>query len=240
MSASALVLALGLSAGDPATPESFDALWPQRDQPEAAETLARAAALFAASADYDELWRAASWYVWVASDDQKGSNLRAAALSGRVAGERALQIDPSGVEALYWTALSVGLYASMSGPFEALAAGIDKHFRDPLLTVSQADPGHENPRLEYVGADIALGALFQHLPWPGQDRTRARALLERAVRARPENLRAHYMLADFLRDVDRDAARRELELVRDGDAAYDPPDARRQKRKAVALLERLR
>jgi hypothetical protein len=233
-------LTMGSMGAAPADWAAFDDLWPRRDDPAVAAKLQSQATEFAASSSYEELWRAASWYVWLATDDRPGVDLRGAAVAGRRAGELALAQQPQGIEALYWTALSVGLYASVVKPLEALSLGLSAHFRDPLLSVGLADPNLENRRVESVGAEVALAAYFEHLPWPAQDRRRAHELLSRALRSHPENLRARYLLAELLVDEDPAGAVRELEAVCVGDEAYDPPDARRQKRKACALLGRLR
>ncbi len=235
-----LLSSLASLGAAPAALRQFDDLWARRDEGEAAATLERQAQLFATSTDYEELWRAASWYVWAACDERPGIDRRVVALAGIRAGERSLEQNPQGIEGKYWTALSVGLYVSTSNLLEALTIDLGARFREPLEEVIRANSSHENSRVECVGAEIALGAMYEHLPWPIPDRDRARELLERAVRARPENLRAHYMLGEFLRDEDPAAARRELEGVLGGDEGYDPPDARLQKRKAAALLKRLR
>jgi hypothetical protein len=220
--------------------QEFDQLWTLRDDDAVAARLETRAQEFAASSDYEKLWRAASWYVWVATGDLPATARRAASLAGQAAGDRARQANPDGVEGKYWTALSVGLYASFVSQFEALGLGLDDRFRAPLQQAMESDPESQNPHLEWVGPVVALGAFYQHLPWPARNRSRARQLFERAVRSRPENLRAHFLLADLLKDEDLAAARRELQSVVDGDESYDPADAHRQKRRAAALLEQLR
>jgi hypothetical protein len=234
----ALLLAATLG-GEEASRQAFDDLWPRRDEPSAAAALEAYATAFTAGSDYGELWRAAGWYVWLATGDVSGSAVKRYALQGLRAGEKALALEPAGVEAKYWTALSLGLYASAIAPLDALALNLGRGFRDPLVAVMRADPTCTNASVEYVGAELALGAMFQHLPWPARDVGRARTLFEAALEAHPENLRARFLLADLTKDENPDEARRQLERVVAGDEAYDPPDARRIKHRALALLEGL-
>jgi hypothetical protein len=219
--------------------KAFDRLWPRRDNPKTAIELQTYATAFAESSDYGELWRTARWYVWLATGDVPSSAVKDDAMAGSKAGEKALLIKPAGVEAQYWTALSFGLYLSAIPPLEAMGSDLNKGFRDPLIAVMKADPGWKNASLDHVGPELALGALYQHLPWPEKDRGKAKTLFEAAVAAHPENLRAHYLLADLIKDDDPKAAREQLAIVINGDKRYDPPDARRTKRQAAALLAKL-
>lgn len=218
----------------------FDGLWPHRDDPKAAQQISELSKGFEATGDYARLWRAARWEAWLAGGTS-GKEKQVFARAGWTLGERAQQADPAGLEGRYWTAINVGFWGASVGMLTAFAAGVEWRFRDPLLALTRADPDCQNQNLDLVGPESSLGHFFYKLPWPKQDKEKARDFLRRALSVHPEILRSHYLMADVLKDDDKVAARRELGVVLSGDEnAFDPPDARRTKALARALLDRLK
>jgi len=215
---------------------AFDEGWPRRDQPETSATLQALTDAFAASSTYEKLWRASSFYAWLGAGEVGNEEKKRLAKTGWELGERAGKLDSKGIEARYWTAINVGLYATTIPVFEALTLGIERRFRDPLIAVAKAN-APRSASVEYIGPEMALGSYFYKMPWPKQDKGKSREWFERALKARPDNLRAHYLHAETLGlDGNKADARKELALVIDGSEAYDPPDARRFKRQAQLLL----
>jgi hypothetical protein len=220
---------------------TLDEAWPRRDQPQEAAALQTLADSFATSQDYDKLWRASRWYAWLAG--AKITNEEKAKLSktGQDLGERAEKLNPKGIEALYWTSINTGFYASAIPVFQAMTLGIERKFRDPLLQVVKGNPDHSNFAVEYVGPEMALGSYFYKMPWPKQDKGKSKEWFARALAGRPDDLRAHYLYAETLALDGKNAeARKELEVVIAGSESYDPPDARRFKQYARELLSTLK
>jgi hypothetical protein len=217
----------------------LDALWSQRDDPQIEPQIAAMMKQFAESPDYDKLWRAARWYFWLADGAKDDASKKSLGRTGWDIGEKAKKVDPKGLEAKYWTSADIGAYSEAVGIFNALTEGLEAKFRDPLEQCVKADPDHLNANINYVGPQTALGRYYFRLPWPKRNMGKSKQLLQLAVKVRPENLRAHYFLAETLWDDGKKAeAKAELVLIRDGSEAYDPPEARRVKQMAKVLAEK--
>jgi len=119
-----------------------------------------------------------------------------AALAARAAG--IAQQYPSRPEAAIWFGILVSEQASMASengsPFKAL--GLAKRARDILEQAEKADPVALD-----AGAPTSLGVLYYRVPsFPIAfgDKSKARQLLEEAVRNAPNGLDANYFYGDFL------------------------------------------
>jgi hypothetical protein len=231
-------LAALLVSADPAIAH-YDELWKHRDEGGIPAQIAGLSAEFAASNDYEKLWRATRWYHWVADDAPNDDERKRLGKAGWDLGEKAKQLNPAGIEAKYWTSVDIGAYSEAVGVITALSQGLEGKFRDPILEVIAADPGMQNPNLDYCGPEMAMGRYYFKLPWPKHSDSKSKEWLNKAIKAHPENLLAHYYLADTLKDHDKDAARKELGIVIAGSESFDPPLARRVKRWAMRLLTRM-
>ena len=101
-------------------------------------------------------------------------------------------------EAAIWLGIIVSEQASMASengsPFKALSFA--KHARDILEPIAKADPAVLD-----AGAPTSLGVLYYRVPgFPlgFGDKTKARQLLQEAVRYAPNGLDANYFYGDFL------------------------------------------
>ncbi len=214
----------------------FDDLWAKRDDAQVEPQLAAMAKQFAESQDYQKLWRASRWYFWQADGANDDAGKKTLGKAGWDVGEKAKKIDSKGLEAKYWTSANIGSYSEAVGIFNALTEGLEGKFRDPLEQCVKADPNHLNANINYVGPQTALGRYYFRLPWPKRNLGKSKQLLQLSIKVRPENLRAHYFLAETLWDDGKKSeAKAELVLIRDASEAYDPPEARRVKHMAAAL-----
>jgi hypothetical protein len=226
-------------AGVSADVAQFDELWSKRDDPQVATQIAATMKQFAESQSYDKLWRVARWYFWEADGAKDEATKKSLGKTGWDVGEKAKKLDPKGLEAKYWTSADIGAYSEAVGIFNALTEGLEAKFRDPLEQCVKADPNHLNAYINYVGPQTALGRYYFRLPWPKRNLGKSKQLLQLSVKVRPENLRAHYFLAETLWDDGKKAdAKSELALIRDASESYDPPEARRVKRMAATLAEK--
>jgi tetratricopeptide (TPR) repeat protein len=114
---------------------------------------------------------------------------RASALSSQYQGRPEAQI---------WYGIILSEQASMAGengsPFKAL--GFAKHAREILEPIADS-----NPAVLDAGAPTSLGVLYYRVPgFPigFGDKTKARHLLEEAVKYAPDGLDANYFYGDFL------------------------------------------
>lgn len=215
----------------------FDDLWAKRDDPAAATDLANMVRDFKATADYDKLWRSARWYFWMSDGENVDDNQKKVyGKTGWDIGDLAKKARPDGLEGKYWTSVCIGSYSEAVGVMKALTQGLEGKFRDPLLEVVKADPTYQNANINFVGPEVAIGRYYDKLPWPKHSTDKAKDWLNRAIKAHPEDLRAHLFLAAAIKGDDKVAAKKELNFVLSGDESYDPPEARRVKHFAKALL----
>ena len=216
-----------------------DELWIKRDDPQVAAQISATMKQFGDSQDYDKLWRAARWYFWEADGAKDDAGKKALAKQGWDVGEKAKKIDSKGLEAKYWTSVNIGTYSEAVGIFNALTEGLEAKFRDPLEQCVKADPNHLNSNINYVGPQTTLGRYYFRLPWPKRNLGKSKQLLQLSVKVRPENLRAHYFLAETLWDDGKKAdAKAELALIQSASDGYDPPEAKRVKAMAATLAEK--
>jgi tetratricopeptide (TPR) repeat protein len=101
-------------------------------------------------------------------------------------------------EAQIWLGIIISEQASMASengsPFKAL--GFAKHAREILEAIEKRDPFALD-----AGAPTSLGVLYYRVPaWPVGfgDKTKARQLLEEAIKNAPKGLDANYFYGDFL------------------------------------------
>ncbi len=213
----------------------WNELWRRRDEPGVLAELKAMAKAFEATQDYEKLWRVVHLDFWLADGAKDDDAKEALGKHGWDVGKKALAIKPKGLAALYWTSVCIGKYSQAVGILNALMKGLEGKFRDPLLEVKQADPRHLDRDVDYVGPELTLGRYWYSLPWPKRSLGKSKAELEEAIQARPENLRAHFYLAQTLsKDGDDAGAKAQLKIVASGAAEYDPPEARRIKRRAAA------
>lgn len=109
-----------------------------------------------------------------------------------------VQQYPDRPEAAIWQAILISEQASMASengsPFKAL--GFAKHAREILEPIAK-----QYPAVLDAGAPTSLGVLYYRVPgFPigFGDKTKARELLEEAVKYAPSGLDANYFYGDFL------------------------------------------
>lgn len=109
-----------------------------------------------------------------------------------------VQQYPGRPEPLIWQAILISEQASMASengsPFKAL--GFAKHAREILEPIAK-----QYPAVLDAGAPTSLGVLYYRVPgFPIAfgDKTKARELLEEAVKYAPDGLDANYFYGDFL------------------------------------------
>ncbi|HVZ85583.1 MAG TPA: hypothetical protein VHG72_01325 [Polyangia bacterium] len=218
----------------------LDTLHLHRDDPAALEEARRLAetAVAIAPNDYGALWRAAR-VTFSESDAPHRSNDERSRLGKQAydLAERAIAINPNGVEAQYWAALSIGSYAEGMGILRALANGIEGKFKRPLERATALDV-----RYDHGGVPVVWAAYYLELPWPKRDRGKAAAQCALALSINPANLRARLYQARIAADEDHVPEARALlaAIAAAPVAGYDPPDERRVKKEAAELAAKLR
>jgi Tetratricopeptide repeat len=218
----------------------LDWLYERRDE---ASTFAEAhrlaaAAVAAAPASYEALWRAAR--ETFSESDQPNRSADEKSGLGQAAydlAQRAIAANPNGVAGYYWATLGIGRQAESMGVIRALANGIEGKFLRPLERATALDVRYDHGNIPVVWA-----AYYMELPWPKRDRAKAAAKLRQALAINPANLRARLYQARLALDDDRPAeARALLDTIAAAPVGrYDAPEERAVKKDAVALAATLR
>lgn len=126
-------------------------------------------------------WRMAK--AWFHLYDELPQALRsdrtAAAERSEAHGERAVELDPDGIESRYWYSQGLLAVADMKGPFAALRRIRRVQGRlEPLL--------HEAPGIDDAGPDRFFAILNLEAPWPIGNNEKARLHAERAFELAPD------------------------------------------------------
>jgi hypothetical protein len=221
-------LAPAIALADAAeTARRLDELYELRYQPERLKELEALTtqALKTYASDAGILWRAARLKHWQCDGIANATMKKALGKAAWDFGEQAVKLAPKAVESHYYAALGLGCYAEAVGIFNALTQGLEGKFNERLDAALKM-----NPSYHHGGPMIAKGRYYSELPWPKRDLRRSAEMLEKAVKAHPESLRAYFYLAETqLNDGAPQKAKQTLERVFQGDESYDVAEARRIK-----------
>ena len=158
--------------------------------------------------EYQLLWRAARVYYHV-GDDAEASQKRAYFERGIAVGQRAVALQPTGVEGHFWLGANYGGLSEVQGIVQAFQ--MIKHVRAEMETALRLQVGYEDG-----GAYLALGQLDRQLPRLfGGSVQRAIAYLEQGLRVAPQNTAMRLGLAEAYVDAGRrdDGHRQLLEIL---------------------------
>lgn len=193
-------------------------------------------ALTDAPQSYPLLWRKARSSFWKADGTNDARETVGTAQEGIAAVDRALCTNQHGIEAHYYGALNMAMYARAVGVMRALGERLLPKFLSHLDFVLAHDES-----FYFYGPRITKARYHFALPWPKRDLAQSRKELERVIELCPGSLRAYLYLADtYLAEKNKAQAVRVLSTAIAGDPSYDPPEARRITQQAKALLATLR
>ncbi len=214
-----------------------DALWPDRDGAGKMEQMKQKLeeAQKRAPGDYGVLWRLSRWYYW-AADDLKLSQDEKSRLGklGWDIGDKAVEVNPKGVEGWFYATAGVGNYSLAMGVVTALLKGMEGKFVDRLKRAEQLDAGFDNGAI-----DLTWGRYYFELPWPKYDGEKSEQWLLKAMARNPKNVRGRVYLAElYLKEDHPKHARSQLEkALAVVPGTYDAPEERRYQARARELLD---
>ena len=239
--AAVVLLAALVSGGARAEPrllQTLDSLHLRRDDPSAQQAF-RAALAGAAPAereDFEVLWRAARFEVWLGDVATEPERKRAQGTAAAELARRALALQPRRVEGHYYAALGIGLYCQGTGVIKILREGKDKAFTEELDKALAADPFFDRG-----GPLLAKGRYHFELPWPMRDLKKSIEHYRRILARFPYRPRARLFLAEsLLKDGRAREAAAELGRLLEDDHGQDPPESRRVQWLARELDARIR
>jgi hypothetical protein len=158
--------------------------------------------------EYQLLWRAARVYYHVGDDAETGEKGHYFE-RGIAAGQRAVALQPTGVEGHFWLGANYGGLSEVQGMIRAFQ--MIKHVRAEMETALRLQASYEDG-----GAYLALGELDRQLPRLfGGSVKRAIAYLEQGLRVAPQNMAMRLALAEAYLDAGRrdDGHRLLLEIL---------------------------
>ncbi len=170
-------------------------LWNERDRDGMTEKLiAEGGKLLEKSPqDYEVRWQLARAEWWLADRSKDSEGKRIHGQRGYEHGEKAVAINPDGVEGYTWYAAALGEYGLGISIIKALFQGLDGKFRKQCQQAIEIDAGYDG------GAPLrAMGRLYAKLPFPKQDLRRSRELLEEASKLAPERFLTRIYLAETM------------------------------------------
>ncbi|MFN0122856.1 MAG: TRAP transporter TatT component family protein [Blastocatellia bacterium] len=164
-------------------------------------------ALAADAGNYQLLWRRARSAYYVGDEAPAGEKL--GYFEGGVqAAQKAIQLNPNGVEGHFWLGVCYGGIAEVRSALRALS--IVKKIRAEMETVLRLHDHYEDG-----SAYLALGQMDTELPRLfGGSTTRAISYLEKGLAVAPKNTGIRLALAEAYRDAGRrEDARRQLDEI---------------------------
>jgi tetratricopeptide (TPR) repeat protein len=181
----------------------------------------------AAAADpdsYEANWKLARsdrWYAEQAKRDGLENYKDICAQYGKEGmkyGEKAIQLNPGGVEGHYYYGLSVGIYSDGVSILTALKEGLKGK------TQSSFEKAYELDKTFNTGGPmLALGRFWFVLPWPMNDKKKSLMYLREAYKQFPDNIEGMLYLGEVLLDAGKDSERPEAEALLQKVAASDNP-----------------
>ena len=165
------------------------------------------------------VWLAQALY-WLGSVHIEDREARIAAFEeGEQVGDRALQLEPSHIGAMHWTASNIGRRAEERGKFATVRA-----LR--RIKVLQRKTLEADETFFYGGPHLFWALYYVKAPWPMENFDRACEHFERALEIESRYLRTYELYVEYyLLEKDRDRARNMLEKVRRTPASILPEAA---------------
>lgn len=181
-----------------------------------------AKALEADPARYEAAWKAARSYRYYADESKKKNVANWKAICkeygklGMKYGEKAIAINPNGVEGNVWYGSSVGSYSDAVSVLTALKEGLkDK-------TQSSFEKAYKIDKMYNDGAPMkALGRFWYVLPWPLQDKKLSLQYLREFQKAFPNDVEGQVYLGETLiKTGDKNEAKAVLQKAASSSDSY--------------------
>lgn len=236
------IMALPLAALDTAAlMNKGDQLWGCRADPDKAKASIDAyqEVLSINPDSYEACWKIARAYFYLGDRLPETKELRGRhkelGENGMLYAERALQLNPEGIEGNYYYALSLAQYSIGISIVKALIKGLasdyERHLGKALVINKEYDSG---------GPLRAMGRYWYRLPWPKRNLEKSIDYLEESIEVEPLSIRGYvYVAESYLKDGDKDRAKKALQKAISIEA--DPGlevDAKRWKGRADELLRK--
>lgn len=171
---------------------------------------------------YEANWKLARSYRWYGEQakrdglDNRKEICAEYGKTGMKYGEKAVQLNPEGVEGHYYYGLSVGIYSDGVSIFTALKEGLKGKTQESFEKAYETDKTFNNG-----GPMMALGRFWFVLPWPMNDKKKSLGYLREAHETFPDNIEGMLYLGEVLLDAGGKSERPEAEALLRKVAASD-------------------
>ncbi len=158
-----------------------------------------AKALEAAPNSYEAAWKASRSYRWYADESKKKNAANWKAIckeygkTGMKFGEKAMAINPNGIEGNFWYGCSVGSYSDGVSVLTALKEGLKDKTQSSFEKSYKIDKNYQDG-----GPIKALGRFWFVLPWPLQDKKLSMQYLREYQKAFPNDIEGQVYLGELL------------------------------------------
>ena len=237
----AAILTSPLSAQDSALLlREGDLLWAERADADKAQASIDAymKVLAVDPDDYEACWKIARSYFYLGDRLPETKDLKdrhkELGEKGMSYAERALKVNPEGIEGNYYYALSLAQYSIGISIVKALLKGLgpdyERHLKKALAI---------NKEYDYAGPLRAMGRYWYRRPWPKRDLKKSIYYLEESIERAPMCIRGYvYVAESYLKDGKKDHAKAALQKALKIEANPGPEvDARRWKGRAEEMLK---
>lgn len=107
--------------------------------------------------------------------------------------DKAVKLNPDGVEGQYYNALSISMYSLGKSIMSALLEGLSGKLEDALNAAMKV-----NRTFDYGACLRIYGRYYFVLPWPKRDLDKSEEYLKETVQAAPNSMRGHLFFGDTL------------------------------------------
>ena len=138
-------------------------------------------------------------------------------------GEKAIALNPEGVEGHFWYGTCVGSYSDGVSVLTALKEGLKNKTQSSFETAYRIDKMHYE-----AGPVLAIGRFWSVLPWPLKDKKKALTFLEEYHSYYPDNPEGLLYLGDGYLDVnEKDKAKDVLQKAAASEEKYFSDQAKK-------------
>jgi tetratricopeptide (TPR) repeat protein len=131
-------------------------------------------------------------------------------------GEKAIELNPNGVESHYYYGLTVGIYSDGVSIITALSEGLKGKTQRSFENAYEIDKTYDDS-----GPIIALGRFWFVLPWPLNNKKKAITFLREGQQTAPDSIQGQLYLAEVLLDRGKEADTAEAKVLLKKVAACD-------------------
>jgi tetratricopeptide (TPR) repeat protein len=123
-------------------------------------------------------------------------------------GEKAIALNPGGVEGHYYYGLNVGIYSDGVSIITALRKGLKGKTQSSFEKAYEIDKTYDKS-----GPTIAIGRFWFVLPWPMHDKKKSLTFLRESQKTAPSNISGQLYLAEALLDRDKEGDEAEAKAL---------------------------